>query len=68
MTTRGFVEADMERLAGYLVKAVAITKRVQEKSGKKLVDSVAALNGDEEVQGIADEIKQWARSFSIPGV
>lgn len=49
LTTRGMVEADMERIAGYLIKSVAITKRIQEKAGKKLVDFVQHLDSDEEV-------------------
>lgn len=68
LTTRGMTEADMERVAGYLVKSVEISKRIQETSGKKLVDFVAQIAVDEEVKTVAAEIKAWARTFSIPGV
>jgi len=49
MTTRGMVEADMERIAGYLMRSVKIAKRIQETHGKKLVDFMANLEGDEEI-------------------
>lgn len=58
----------MEKVAGYLVKAVEISKRIQETSGKKLVDFVAQLEIDEEVKAVGAEIKAWARTFSIPGL
>jgi glycine hydroxymethyltransferase len=62
------LEADFERIAGYLIKAVAISKRIQETSGKKLVDFVKAIETDEEAKTLGEEIKAWARTFSIPGV
>jgi len=68
LTTRGFLEADMERIASYMVKSVEITLRIQEKTGKKLVDFEKALPGDEEVQKLAAEVTAYAREFSIPGV
>ena len=61
-------EADMETVADYLVQSVAMAKRIQEKSGKKLVDFVAALDGDEELQQTAAKVNAWAKQFSIPGV
>ena len=62
------MESDFERIAGYLIKAVAISKRIQDASGKKLVDFIAAIETDEEAKTVGDEIKAWARTFSIPGV
>jgi glycine hydroxymethyltransferase len=58
----------MEIVAGFLLKAVEISKRVQETSGKKLVDFVAGLEGDEEIKSVAAEVTAYARQFSIPGV
>jgi len=49
LTTRGMMEADMVVVAGFLLRAIEISKRVQEKAGKKLVDFVAALETDEEL-------------------
>jgi glycine hydroxymethyltransferase len=67
LTTRGFLEADFEVVAGFLLRAVEISKRVQEKSGKKLVDFVAALHEDEELKQVKEEVSGFARKFSIPG-
>jgi len=67
LTTRGMVESDMEKIAELLMRSVAISKRVQEKAGKKLVDFVEHLKDDEEVKAGADEVKAWASTFSIPG-
>lgn len=58
----------MEILADYLVKAVKISLRIQEKAGKKLTDFTAALESDEELAGLGKEVSAWARKFSIPGV
>lgn len=68
VTTRGMKEADMETLADYLVQCIAISKRVQEKSGKKLVDFVAALKDDEELNEASAKVHAWAKTFSLPGV
>ena len=68
LTTRGMMEADMDVIAEFLVKSIAISKRVQEKAGKKLVDFVAHLNEDEELNKTGEDVKTFARGFSIPGV
>lgn len=68
LTTRGMVEADMEVVAAFLIKSIAISKRIQAKAGKKLVDFVAALNEDEELAKTKAEVNTFARGFSIPGV
>ena len=68
LTTRGMVEADMDRIAEFCVKAIGISVRVQEKAGKKLVDFVAHLAEDEELKAAGEEVKAFAREFSIPGV
>lgn len=68
LTTRGMTEADMERVCGYLIKSVEISLRIQEASGKKLVDFVKHLETDDEVKAVGEEVKAWAKSFSLPGV
>jgi glycine hydroxymethyltransferase len=68
LTTRGMKEPEMEKIAGYLMKSVEMSLRIQKVSGKKLVDFVEHLHKDEEVQALAAEIKAWARTFSIPGI
>ena len=58
----------MVRIAGYLIKVIEISKRIQDASGKKLVDFVEHIKKDEEVATLSAEVKAWARTFSIPGV
>ena len=67
LTTRGMKEVEMEIIAKYLIKSIEISKRIQDKSGKKLVDFVNALHEDEEVKTISEQVKAFARQFSIPG-
>lgn len=52
LTTRGMMESDMDIVADFLVQSVAIALRVQEKSGKKLVDFVSNIEGDEEMLAV----------------
>jgi glycine hydroxymethyltransferase len=68
LTTRGMVESDMEIIASFLMRSVAIALRIQEKAGKKLVDFVEHLKDDEEMKKCGDEVKAWASTYSIPGV
>jgi glycine hydroxymethyltransferase len=68
LTTRGFKEAEMDRIAGWCVQAIAISKRIQEKSGKKLTDFVEAIHTDAQIKELSEEIKQFARQYSMPGI
>jgi glycine hydroxymethyltransferase len=67
LTTRGMTEAHMAQIADYCVRAIAISKRVQEKAGKKLDDFVKYLPEDEEVPKLAAEVKAFASQFPMPG-
>lgn len=68
LTTRGMMEADMEVIAKFLVRGVEISKRIQEKAGKKLADFLTHLDDDEEIKQVGAEVTAFARQFSIPGV
>ena len=68
LTTRGLLEADFDKVAEFCKKVIDISVRVQEKSGKKLVDFVALLEQDEELKTSGDEVTAFASQFSIPGV
>ena len=68
LTTRGMLEPDMEKIAEFLHRAVVLSLKIQETSGKKLVDFVKALEGNEELNTLASEVTAFAREFSIPGV
>ena len=58
----------MEKIADFCLRSIKVSLRVQEKSGKKLVDFAKALETDEEVKEMGNEVKTWASTFSIPGV
>jgi len=60
LTTRGMLEADMEVVAGFMARAVELAKKIQEKSGKKLVDFLAHLNDSEELKQLGQEITNFA--------
>lgn len=68
MTTRGMKEADMEKVADFLVRGVTIAKKVQEKVGKQLKDFLPALDEEEELKALSEEVKAYSVQFSIPGV
>ena len=68
LTTRGMNEEDMAVIAGFLARAITLSLAVQEKAGKKLVDFVKGLEGNEELKQIAGEVEAFASQYSIPGV
>lgn len=68
LTTRGMLEADMETVAGFLHRGIALALKIQETSGKKLADFLVALQGNEELAALAAEVTAFARGFSIPGI
>lgn len=68
VTTRGMLEPEMEIIADFLMKGIEISKRIQEKVGKQLKDFIPAIEDDEEVKKVGDEVKAFASKFSIPGI
>ncbi len=68
MTTRGMKETDMEIIADFLIRGIEIAKKIQGKVGKQLKDFLPALEGDEDLRVLGDEVKVFASRFSIPGV
>jgi glycine hydroxymethyltransferase len=44
VTTRGMLEADMDIIAEYLVRAIQIGKNIQVKVGKQLKDFIPAID------------------------
>ena len=67
LTTRGFNEDDFRTVASFLLRAIDISKRIQEKKGKKLVDFLAGIHEDEEIVQVKKEVNEFASKFSIPG-
>ena len=68
MTTRGMKEAEMEVISGFLLRAITIAKRIQGSVGKQLKDFLPALDADEEIKQVAEEVKAFASKYSIPGI
>jgi len=68
MTTRGMKEPEMEVIAQFLLRAIAISKRIQGAVGKQLKDFLPALETDEEIKQVGEEVKAFASKYSIPGI
>jgi glycine hydroxymethyltransferase len=68
LTSRNFTEADFHKVADFLDRGVVIAKRLQEKTGTKLIDFQKALGTDEELKKLGDEVKAFAVAFPMPGL
>mmetsp|Transcript_19272 Transcript_19272/g.56803 ORF Transcript_19272/g.56803 Transcript_19272/m.56803 type:complete len:216 (-) Transcript_19272:649-1296(-) len=67
MTTRGLVEADFEAVAELLHRGIQIALEIQESTGKKLVDFVAALDTHPKLPALKEEVEAFSRKFFMPG-
>lgn len=67
LTTRKFLEADFEKVGSLLDRALKLAQKIQEKSGPKLKDFVAALEGNEEVNALKKDVNTMATAFPMPG-
>jgi len=70
MTSRGLKEADFEQIGDFLHRGIQLSLKIQEKSGKKLVDFMAQLNekwAADEINSVRQEIEGWAGKFFMPG-
>lgn len=71
LTTRGFREEQIDRVAEYIHKALQLAKEIASKSGPKLVDYIRVLETDVEihfkVSELKNEIATFANEFPIPG-
>ena len=70
LTSRGFKEADFERIVDFIDRAVAIAKTIQAKGGK-LADFNRHMRTDPEVVNSCDtlrkEVVEWSQGFAMPG-
>ncbi len=66
MTTRGWKQPEMERLAALLHRLVLKAQKVQTETGKKLVDFKKYLQSDPEIQEIKEEVHTWASAYPLP--
>ncbi len=67
LTTRKMVESDFEQIGVFLDAALKIALKLQEKSGPKLKDFVALLDGNEEIEALKAEVNKFATTFPMPG-
>ena len=55
-------------IADFLLKSVAIAKRIQDSHGKKLIDFTQGVEADEEVSSLREQVHAWASQFGMPGI
>jgi len=70
MTSRGLKEADFEQVGEFLHQGLQLALEIQSKSGKKLVDFIKMLDGDEytpKVDELKKSVEAWAGKFFMPG-
>ncbi len=58
----------MAKIAKWCKKAVEISLRIQNKAGKKLTDFIDAIQSDEEIAVIRQDVIAFAKQYSIPGL
>ena len=67
LTSRGFKEQDVEKVAEFLHRACVLALSIQATSGKMLKDFVANMENNEEVKTLKQEIEAFAKGFPMPG-
>ena len=66
LTTRGFEEADFERVADLLHEAAQLALHLQAASGPKLVDFVREVEASDDVRALGERVTQLAAGFPMP--
>lgn len=67
LTTRGMKEDDFRRVADLLHRGLQIGITIQERTGKKLVDFIPALEDNKDIDALRREVEAFASSFNMPG-
>mmetsp|Transcript_5842 Transcript_5842/g.10505 ORF Transcript_5842/g.10505 Transcript_5842/m.10505 type:complete len:516 (+) Transcript_5842:101-1648(+) len=67
LTTRGFKEEDFRKVADFLHRGIQIGLKIQEKTGKKLTDFVAGLEGNQELKDLKRDVERFSSKFYYPG-
>jgi glycine hydroxymethyltransferase len=74
LTTRGFKEADFEKVAEFIDRAVQIAKAIKEETPEpaKLKDFVSFANSEgpnrADVRALREEVESYASQFPMPGL
>ena len=67
LTSRGMEEGDMVTVADMLCEGVGIAEALQERTGKKLVDFVKGMEGEEKIEELRARVVEFAEGFDMPG-
>jgi len=67
LTSRGFKEQDMVKVAEFFDRGLKIAVKIQEKVGKLLKDFSAALETSEDMKQLKEEVESFAKGFPMPG-
>jgi len=67
MTSRGCIEEDFVKIAGFISRACHLAVEIQEKTGKKLVDFEKALPDNAGILALRAEVEELGRSMPFPG-
>lgn len=67
LTTRGMAEDDFRKVGDLLHRGIQIGLKIQEVTGKKLVDFKPALENNAELNELRKDVEQFASSFDMPG-
>ncbi|CAG9322402.1 unnamed protein product [Blepharisma stoltei] len=67
MTTRGLNEDNFKTVAHFLHRAIQISLEIQEATGKKLNDFLAAIPENEKIKALKQEVFEFSTQFRIPG-
>ncbi|CAM9874584.1 unnamed protein product [Ectocarpus sp. 6 AP-2014] len=67
LTTRGMKEPEFRQIATFMDRAAQLAIKIQQGSGKMLKDFAIALESDEEVKALGDDVKAFARRWPMPG-
>eukprot|EP01102_Stenamoeba_stenopodia_P005660 TRINITY_DN16404_c0_g1_i1.p1 TRINITY_DN16404_c0_g1~~TRINITY_DN16404_c0_g1_i1.p1 ORF type:complete len:469 (+),score=106.28 TRINITY_DN16404_c0_g1_i1:119-1525(+) len=67
LTSRGLKEDDFRKVAEFLDRGCQIAIKIQEKVGKLLKDFVPALESNEELKALREDVRAFAVKFPMPG-
>jgi len=67
LTSRGMKEAEMRLIAVFMERAVKIALDIQLRAGKRLVDFVAKLSENAEIESLRNDVEGFAGQYPIPG-
>lgn len=69
LTTRGFVEADIKQVVGFLHQCVLLAKEVhgQCQDKKSITEFISLCNQDSRIKEVRDKVEEFASKFPMPG-